>query len=441
MKQQPIGNSRLLFIVVSILTLILLIGSVVLERIVFRAEQVSGSVLLSPATWQVGQGQTFAVSLQSDLATTAYVSALQTQINWPSDKVELVKATPEQSWQTISLNAKSGEINWAIAPATTFGTLVPVQGQTAFGRLEFKAVSTGSVSFKFSQNHTILAAVDLTNQLKVYNAATLVQGNSGTIGDLSSHNTTPVTSNLSSVAPITDFQGQKLTIGQPIILPTSALLVVKSQQTSLAKLEFGLTEKLGSSVEDQQLSNDRLLKIVGLEPNARYYYRVSIGATSSSQVSGQIRSFTTGSFSSSPVDVSKSEFLAEPAQGQSLSTLYVVLRDSQGQAVRSDQVPTLSILAGKAQLESVSQNEGLYSSSLIADSQAGHQQVVILASLNSQPIGESTVTFDPKTGVSQTNQNQEAQVILGNKTWLILLLTALIGLVCGSLVVRLTRQH
>ena len=56
---------------------------------------------------------------------------------------------------------------------------------------------------------------------------------------------------------------------------TSVLIVSQSKDKAVAKLEYGLTDKLGTKLIEAEPANDHLFKLEGLEPNTRYFYRVT----------------------------------------------------------------------------------------------------------------------------------------------------------------------
>src|SRR3990172_327732 len=94
-------STRATLIIVSLVTIALLAGSVVLQQIVFRAEQEFAALTLSPTTFRASQGQPVDLKINSISANQVIVSGLQVKLGYESAKLTFNEVVPPIGWQTL----------------------------------------------------------------------------------------------------------------------------------------------------------------------------------------------------------------------------------------------------------------------------------------------------------------------------------------------------
>ncbi len=440
-------SPRTHFIVATVLTLILLIGSTVLQQLIFKADQEPATLSLSPTNFRTVQGGFIDVDILSGSGDTVFVTGLQAELTYEPTSLELVESVPATGWTTLSLATVPGRSRWSIVPLQTTTSIAEITGTTTLGRLRFKAVAAGVAVISFNQASTILAAVDPVQGNFVYNAATSVQSTAGTItaateSDLSFPETslTTLTAPETTVQPL--FGSQRIVSTYAAAGSRDAVVFVTLGYPGRAAIEFGLTPQLGNRVESLSESTQHTLQLSSLASQKQYYYRVvgeQVGEQS--RVVGTTRSLTMPVASTTNVvSTEASEVIAFPNRTERDAALFVFPRDEAGGAVGGAEVALsapegITVSQPKKQLD-------YYRFDLT--SQLSKKELVTFHPLADGEIalGSASTIFDPNyTTVAQSRTVKELVLDWNQRTLNFVLGAAILLFLFGVLFVRLVRSR
>lgn len=426
-------TNRTLLVIVSIITLILLLGSTFLERIVFKAEQVYSPLYLEVDQARHKLGDQVSLKIMSDLSSPTFLSGAQLAITYDSALVSLDNLSPSPSWQTVKEQTNDGQLSWALQLGRDNAAGVLTSGQLLIGQATFTAKQVGVVNFHLIEGQSILAAVDQDQGLIPYNAASSLQSVSISISTADAAATslpTVTATSLNTADQLNEpkYSAQRVVSSQVLPLANSAVVLTRLQYVGKVRVDFGLTDQLGTSVESLEASAWPTLKLSGLTESTRYYYKLTaLDSEYNSQISSNIQSFTTSAIGIGPVDSSQSQVIAYPPKASSQADVLVLLRNSQGQPL-TDLQPTLSVAEGEATLSTLNEANGLYQAQLTA-SGTEKQLVKVRLNLDAQKSIESYVLFDP----NYQQPTLAAQQSFYSLAWNNLTLATVLALV-GSLV-------
>jgi len=383
-------------VLVTFVTLALLIGSAVLQRIVFRADQHFSSLTLSPNTFQAAVGQTVDITVRSEAVEPILLSGFQVELNVDDSKLKFQEAVPPAGWQTIVAEAKGPVFRWIAVPAPDQPILTTVQGSSVLGTLRFTATGDGVTSAAFIPTSTFLSAVDPVAGNFVYNAAESFQSAVGTIAGEGSAPAFPET-NVSPIIPAEStapkFGAQRVLSSYATPLSQDALLFVTLAYSGKLSVEFGPTQALGNKVEVTRASTHHVVTLAGLEPLTRYYYRiVGLDPTAQSHFTTAPKSFVTTGTGTGEVAAAKSEAIIFPSKTNSSTTMYIFPRDEAGNAL-GEAAPNLDDQEG-LRIGEVRKAPGYYQATL--STQSPKKQISRLAPrIGSVILPAATVVFDP----------------------------------------------
>lgn len=425
-------TNRWLFALVSLITLLLIFGSAALQRIVFKAEQADSAVFLTPSVATVKPDQIVKYHLQASFNASAVVAGAEFNLKYDPSLVQLEGAEISESWQAKKLIASDGQINWAILPSDMAGLTNTVSGTVEFGTINFKALGEGQTRVALLLAGTTLTAIDASQAPSIYNAVTSVQDAAITISNTAvlPPASTERAEMPSAAAIEDDYQTQRLVSVDELISSDAAMLFVRSNFPSAVLVEFGdqptnLTNRLETANAE---SNEAAVRLNGLIPSQRYYYRVSlIDKSSNSQTVGSVRSLVTPA-----VAVNASSYQIEtrlsPLSSRNQATVYMVVRDLTG-AVITGVKPTIKTTLGSATISSVSGNS-IYQASI--SSSLPSRQSVEVESRVADTTTVSRVTFDPNYLVETSSSVDNGKIPFQRNAQMLL-----IGLLAGLFILVL----
>ncbi len=440
-------SPRFHFILVVIITLFLLVGSTILQQLVFKADQETATLVLSPATFRTTEGTVLDIDIQNASADTVFATGLQVEVEVDADKLELIEALPKVGWRTLVLQQTPGKIHWLIAPTAAETTIAEVSDQTSFGRVRFKALTAGTTSLTLNEQATILAAVDPAQGNFVYNAAVGVQSSSGTISSISELNLDfPETAVTTLTAPETNrepiFGAQRITSTYAAATTRDALIFITLAFPGRASVEFGTTPQFGNIVESVNENISHVIRLASLESERQYYYRV-IGerAGEQSRVVGVTRSITLPAVSATnKLSAEDSEVIAFPNKTDRLASVYAFPRDASGAAVTDTSI-TLTPPAGV--VAAAPKKQAGYWQFDVTSTGAKKEVVAFRPSLGDGTLlASASIVFDPNySPAKRTASVQELVLEWNQRTMVFMLGAAFILFLLGFLFVRLVRSR
>ncbi len=440
MPKRPLLTSRTLLVVVSLITIALLVGSLLLQRIVFHAAEMTSSVYLAPISFTVAPQGTVTFAPKVDLSTPTQLVGAELALKFDPKQFSFDRINAPDDWQVIKNNQTDGLVEWAVVPKAADNNLA--MGTITLGSVSFIAKGSGTANISFDPSKTIVSVFDGGHSPSLYNAVSSLQDASGTISDSpdASKAVAPPAENPVQTAPLSSL-GQQILSTDIIALPTGAILKTTLRYPGKIALRFGRTEQLTNSL--QPIGNDRqiVLPLAGLVPSTRYFFQITTtDSASGSLITSRVQSFKTiaEAANNAAIFPNKSVVSVFPGQAQSSTTMYMLLADAQGAAV-TDQKPTLTLVSGQAKIAPLSQQNGAYQS-VITSLTSEPQNVVIRATVNDQNIGQVTMRFDPKLTSAQSPNASSTQSISWDSKTIILLVGVLIGIfLVGLVLVRAAR--
>lgn len=438
-------STRVTFILATLVTILLLAGSAILQQIVFRAEQEFAALTVSPTTFRVSQGQLVDLKVNSTALNPVIATGLQVSLGYEPTKLTFKEAVPPIGWQTLRLVTATDAIDWVVAPLASAPPLVTLQGETTLGTVRFLATGAGVTAVKINQETTLLAAVDPVNGNFVYNAAESVQGSAGTV---TASNTSDLTFPETKVPPVVPEQvsddsrfGTQRVLSSHVEASSSSSLVFVTLATSgKVTVEFGPTSALGNAVETTQDKVAHVISLSGLEVNQQYYFRVIGEETQQrSRVVGAIKSFKTITEGVGTLSPGRSETLAFPVKAKQSSELFVFPRDDEGKTINASD---LSVeIEGDAKLGSISSLGGYYRVE-VATATDKKQAVKLTAKFGATALEPRTVVLDPNYEEPKLLAAKSELVLVWNdKTMATLVGGAILLFLLLYLFVRLARSR
>lgn len=439
-------SDRFLLSFLVILTVLLLAGSAILQRIVFKADQVSTAVFLSPATVNTSTQTEFGSSWRADFSALATVVTVQLELTYDPALLELTQAIPTEQWQTKTFSQTGGELRWVLVPTESEGLSVKVRGIVEFGKLTFKSLGDGLVTLQLSQANTQIAALDPDDGFRPYNAVSSVQNSVVTIGGTLAAGENIQLDQAETTAPVGETV-EETTVGGPqrllsqelMIGPDSVLAFIRLQYASPLKIQFGQTRALGSVVEATSLSRFQVVRLSGLTPGTAYFYQVTVDSPEkTSHLTSRLQSFQTNGVSDGPVVAATSQLALAAGIAKKSVLLYASPRDAAGNTVTS--APLMAkIVSGSASTTPFIDSGG-HQQTAITSELAGAQKVRVQVFHQTTLLGERTIAFDPNLAELQPESAASLAPFQPSRT--ITLALAGIGLLIlllGWLFIRLAR--
>ncbi|OGD61596.1 hypothetical protein A3A71_04070 [Candidatus Berkelbacteria bacterium RIFCSPLOWO2_01_FULL_50_28] len=387
----PLRSERLVFTIVVIITVILLVGSAILQRIVFKAESVNGALHFTPTTLVAPLGKPLSLVLQSDFDASSLGAGIQVSIDYDPTALSLDSVKPSSGWTTAKIDKSPGTVFWVAVPSGA--AVSSLSTRSVFATFVFRPLKNGPAEIKIDPTRSAIALMT-SDATAVYNALNSVQNSvltiapSGASPIVASESTEPTPTN-------SGFGLQRLVSTDEIALPQAAIVLVKLQFSGRVVVNFGLTSSLSGSVESSSSSMYHALKLSGLESAKTYYYQVATtDSQGSSKLLGAVKSFQTVAISRN-LNVDQYSFQVFPATARDQVKVYITAKDDEGNLLGNLQ-KTLSLKAsrGEVKILPLSEVDGLYQATVEYTGTNRHA-VVISATNGNQEVGSQAVIFDP----------------------------------------------
>ncbi|HUD20876.1 MAG TPA: cohesin domain-containing protein [Candidatus Saccharimonadales bacterium] len=428
---------RTIWIASAIVALLVILAGVLLSRSTFRADQPSLSIYMDPSTRNVAANDEFDTQVKLLPTSSTIMLGAQLVINYDSTVLNFETAAGGSGFEGKNLENQTGQISWLVVPTTQLDL---VAGRAVVvGTLRFKALKTGSAQITFTQDDTLAAALDSGSRPSMFNGITSYQN---ALVSVNGENPTPVT--LPLVQPATNqanrtSSSQRLESIQAIPLYDSALITVGLTYQSNLRIDFGDTDKLGSSLAPVGNSSNWAVKLLGLKPSTQYYYKVTaINADKTSEVSSSLKSFTTVTSAPDSTGVARAQLITSAPTAKESATVFLIATDDQGRIITGLN-PTFQVQDGQADFSTVDEVGGLYQADLTTKLTSA-QTVTFVATAGGKQIAQATQAFDPNYLDKQIPVTSSGDIVQPNRVVLSTLVGLLAGLVLlGLLFVRLAR--
>lgn len=389
--------TRLAIILTVVVTLLLVIGSAILGRIVFKADALSTNVYFKPVSTIVKRGDQTKVDVLTYFTAPTDLIGAQLAVKFDSNILQLVDQSAGPNWQVVKSTLANGIVTVVETPTSlTRQSLSSGQPATLI-TLTFQALAEGSSSLQLMPAATIVAT---EFNHTVSNSVATVQDGAITVGGQVSSTPSTVDSqshiraNANTQSQNNDYNSQRIIDDQTILAPNAAMVLVSLQQPAAISVRFGLDKAMVNSVKQLVPSRQIAVRINGLEPGIRYYYQVVAKTNGeTNQTLGQIKSFMLPQMSDQ-TQVDHANLTIFPATTNISSTAYAVLYDAGGNII-SGLNPKFSSNNPILQIGSLSQESGLYQVPLTAAVTTQKQAFEITLALNGKLWSNSTFVYDP----------------------------------------------
>ena len=427
-------TTRVAFVIVSLITIVLLIGSAVLQRIVFKAAESSASVYLSPANFIIKPEGQVKINIISDFSTVAFVTAGQLVLEYDSDYLTFVESEVSSNFETKKIIIQDNRIYWAVVPSLNMGVVGEFSGAITIGQLVFKANNQGSTRISLIPEKTIISAIDPEGSSALYNTVVSVQDS---VGEITVNTTADRVGESLQTEIITksDFTSQQIINNQVIALADQSLHLIELNRLGLINIFYGETEDLGNVVKSSTIDTNQLLRIKGLDPDTKYFYQVTVLSPDSEYLfSGQIKTFNTRNTSDSLV-VDSLRLIVQDSTPSKKTNILAVAIDSAGAIIYPSNI-VFKVIGGQAVLEkSTTDNPEQAAVTLLTNIE---QEVVVEASVDGQVLGAVTINFSPDREIQSSIASATVTNFSGS-TQITLAALLLVILLTGLALVKLLR--
>lgn len=439
-KSQSMKNTRWAFVVVSLITLVLLVGSAVLQRIVFRAAESQASVFLSPATFIVKPQGEVGLDIVSNFSQEAFVAAAQLVVEFDPKILQFNNAVAASGFVTKKVVSEDGLVSWLLIPSKGQGLVGQYKNVTTLGRLNFLATAQGSTTININPRLSLISAIDPEGRYALYNAIRSTQNAAGEITELSSNSQVTPASSTTKQPNGTIFSTQRIVSSEVIPLANQSLISVGLRYLGSIEVDFGPTEELGNKAVGLVPSTAQLIRLNGLANNANYYYRVRVlDQNQKTVITSPVKTFATVSSGEGAIDAALSDLVAVNHLPVDETAVLAIFRNEKGEIVEADNAE-IRVISGEATVAPVAETSPYTANVTTA---VGSRQVVVLASyVNDIKISQVEITFDPtRTQQASPEANSSAKLGFDRSVQLTLASLLAVLLLSGLVLVRLLKVH
>lgn len=422
MTKRKIG----LFVSLAVISAVVLIA---ITSLSFSAAKSQAAVQISFDSPSVAPGSTTNANITVDFPISTDVVAFEFALNYDPSLLRIVKAVALEGFRTTKFVTNENEIRWLIVPERSLGKSVTKSGQLKVAQLSLETRAAGSARITFVPGEVRIAAIDYAEQPVVYNAAVSSQVASLRIAasaplvedQPTDYDLLPIFESIKEQSGI-----QRITNLEIISLARSALLLANTKYGAMIRVDFGRSQgELTSTVESTEINDRHMLRIIGLEPQTRYYYRVSIVNTARNMtVSTQTRSFVTTALGEGSVSADKSEVRVFPQPAENTASIIVVPKNESGEIVEA-QLGAES--DGGVEISDFTDFSGARRAT-VSKTTPG-ENFTVQVSLNGQEAQALSVVFDKDYTVKNESEAQQKWSLTTNSysvTFMILLLVVTI---------------
>lgn len=333
-------TNRLLFILTSLITVTLLLGSAVLQRLVFRAEPTSATVGFSVDSFTLGSGQEMAVKIDLTVDRPVTILAGELVVNYPDQSLILTSVVAEPGWRLAKTKPETGALRLVVEAVGQAPS--PVNQSTSLLTINFVARAPGLAFLEIAAAKTRLALTDPNLPSSVLE---LLAGGEKIIGSVANRLVQePIVSQLPASPALKDSpppavdQLPRAVARQVVLGSRSAVFFFQSPSPTVSIIRYG-DSRLSQSVKTATPQNDSALVIGGLQVGKRYYYRAELETTDQTKILGSLQSFQTLQAGQGPLQSDHSSLVAV---GGAESRIFFFARDSQDRPVLAENVVILT---------------------------------------------------------------------------------------------------
>lgn len=433
-------SPRLAFVMVSVATLILLVGSVLLQRVIFKAAESESSFYLTPTSFSVRPGATVSLTLRSNFTTPAFVVAGQVAIEYDATELEYVEIVPSGNFITKKIVNNTGELLWAYTPEPSQGLVAHLRFDVAVGTITFKALAESATTITVDPSRTIISAIDPQGISSLYNAVVSTQGSVGQVAATASAGDIAAPAAVELNTDHWQTTIQQITRVETVAYPTVAVVIAQLRYLGRVEVNFGLkANSLTQKTASGRADTNQTIRLNALSPGKQYFYQVqTVSAAGGAGSSSQIKTFTTPLESSEAVSAETSQLIAVSPMASQATDIYAKLRSAAGDAVEARSV-VFQVASGEA---TIMVSDDALPKAHVQTLSKQKQKVVIEAVSGENVIARTSLLFDPTIEQLAEPDQTVSQTLPFNQTVQLMLLVVLVILIgAGLVMVRLLRVH
>ena len=388
-------STRTAFILVSLVTLVLIIGSAVLSRVVFKAASSTATLYFSQSAISAKPETTFNVDILADLSAPSDLTGVQIELNFDPKILKPTDAKPAALWKQVLSKVDNNKWLLVMVPSESQTQTSKAVTRMGLAHLTFTSLAEGATNLTLTPANTILAASNAPGATRVENIVESVVDTQVRVS--SSAPLTPDSQSLRVDSTDTqdelDYSSQRIISTSQVLTPNSAVILVQLEQPARVSIAFGTTTALGNRADHSTRTDQAAIRIAGLEAGGRYYYQVvAEDENATNRVLGQIKSFELPVLSSTNT-VKRAELTIFPARAATNATAYAVFYDEEGGVVGGLE-PQLQIDSEQVSATKFSEVAGLYQAA-VSFLNTKKQIASYTLILNGQQYDTASAVFDP----------------------------------------------
>lgn len=399
-------STRTAFVLVSVVTLVLIVGSVVLSRIVFKAASSSAALYFSQPIINAKPETAFNVDILADLSAPADITGVQLELNFDPKILKPTETKPAALWKQVFSRVDNGKLLLVLVPLENkTQTSKAVTGMDLV-RLTFTSLIEGATNLSLTPANALLAVTNATGAKGVENIVESVVDAQVRVSNTAASTPNNDSLKVEGVASQDDlvFSSQRIISTSQILTPNSAMLLVRLEHPSRVSVAFGQTAALGNRADYSTRTDQAAIRIAGLEAGTRYYYQVvAEDENATNRVLGQIRSFELPVMSSTNI-IERAQLTVFPARSATNAMAYAVFYDKENKVIGGLE-PSLQSDTEKSSATKFSEVAGLYQAALSSlDTKKQTVRYVLLS--NGQKYNTADAIFDPSLDTAEVSTNQ-----------------------------------
>ncbi|MEK9167560.1 MAG: cohesin domain-containing protein [Patescibacteria group bacterium] len=421
-------STKTAFVLISLVTMGLLVGSALLNQIVFKAASSTATVYFDQSSVQIRPNATFNINVLADLSAPVEITGIQFELNFDPKIVAVTETEASAFWKKVVSRVENGKLLFVAVPTGEKVLVDKSVTELKVANLKFTGLAEGVTNLAFTPANSILAASDVWNSKEIKNIVESVIDTRITVSGLA-----PVAKkdNLIADAVTTQedlvFSSQRIVSTSEILSPNSAVILVRLQQPARILIAFGQTTAFGNQADFSNRTSQAAVRIAGLESGKRYYYQVvAEDDNATNKVLGQIKSFELPALSSSGV-VDRAELTVFPSRAANETVVYATFFDKENQVV-GGLTPELQTNSEKVSSTKFSEVAGLYQA-VVNSFETKKQSINYTLLLNGQKYATASSIFDPSLNDSLDGSKQPLLNLQLNQK----LINLILGLIAGLL--------
>lgn len=421
-------STRNSFVLVSIVTIVLIVGSAILSRVVFKAASSSATLYFGQSSIQAKPDSTFKTDILADLSAPAGLTGVQLELNFDPKIVNPTDIKPAALWKQVFSRVNNGKL---------FLVMVPVEGQIqsnqavsgmSLATLTFTTLAEGATNLTLTAANTLLAVASTPGAKGVENVVESVVDAQISVSSTAIVSTTDDSLKINAITTQDElvFSSQRIVSTSHILTPSSAVILARLEHPARVSVAFGGTTALGNRADYSTRTDQAAIRIAGLEAGQRYYYQVvAEDDDATNRVLGQIKSFELPVLSPGTA-VDRSELTIFPARSATAATAYAVFYDQENKVV-SGLNPELKVDTDRVSATKLSEVAGLYQS-VLGSLESKKQTFSTALLLDGQELTSAVAIIDPALATSTVKSSPTFLAIKFDQKTINLILALVAGL-------------